>query len=145
MKLTMTLPERPGFLHAVPLFNLFALLLLFFLLGPSFVGQSGVAVELPLSRFQMDQHGDATVVTVTAGDPPGLWLDREEVTLGQLDARLDARRGSETSRTTAVLLQVDKDVPTEVQRQVAEIALHKGYRVYLMGTAAGATEPEPGN
>ena len=145
MKLTMTLPERPGFLHALPLFNLFALLLLFFLLGPSFVGQSGVAVELPLSRFQMEQHGDATVVTVTAGDPPGLWLDRDEVTLGQLEERLDVRRGSESSRTTAVLLQVDKDVPTEMQRRVAEIALHKGYRVYLMGAAESGPESGSGD
>ena len=35
MKLEMTLPERPGFLHAVPVLNLFALLLLFLLLSVS--------------------------------------------------------------------------------------------------------------
>ena len=48
MKLESSLPERPGFLFVVPAFNLFALLLVFFLLGPSFVSQSGVAVELPV-------------------------------------------------------------------------------------------------
>ena len=37
MKLVSTLPERPGFLHAVPAFDLFALLLVFLLLGPGFV------------------------------------------------------------------------------------------------------------
>ncbi len=131
MKLTMTLPERPGFLHAVPLFNLFALLLLFFLLGPSFVSQSGVAVELPISRFQMEQPGNATVITVTAGDPPGLWLEREEVTESQLEERLDARRNNDTS--TSVHLQVEREVPVEMQRRIAEIALHKGFRVFLMG------------
>ena len=63
MKLESTLPERPGVLFVVPAFNLFALLLVFFLLGPSFVSQSGVAVELPVSRFQMERQADATVVT----------------------------------------------------------------------------------
>lgn len=133
MKLESTLPERPGFLFVVPAFNLFALLLVFFLLGPSFVSQSGVAVELPVSRFQMERHADATVITVTAGDPPGYWVEREPVSLGQLSERLDARRGSDSSPATTVLLRVDKGVSVEVQRNVAEIALQKGLRVYLLG------------
>ena len=133
MKLESTLPESPGFLFLVPAFNLFALLLVFFLLGPSFVSQSGVAVELPVSRFQMERQADTTVITVTAGDPPGYWVEREPVSLGQLSERLDARRGSDSSPATTVLLRVDKGVPVEVQRNVAEIALQKGLRVYLLG------------
>jgi biopolymer transport protein ExbD len=133
MKLESTLPERPLFLFVVPAFNLFALLLVFFLLGPSFVSQSGVAVELPVSRFQMERQADATVVTVTAGDPPGYWVERESVSLGQLSERLDARRGSDSAPATTVLLRVDKGVSVEVQRNVAEIALQKGLRVYLLG------------
>jgi biopolymer transport protein ExbD len=133
MKLESTLPERPVFLFVVPAFNLFALLLVFFLLGPSFVSQSGVAVELPVSRFQMERQADATVVTVTAGDPLGYWVEREPVSLGQLSERLDTRRGSDSSPATTVLLRVDKGVPVEVQRNVAEIALQKGLRVYLLG------------
>jgi len=39
MKLESTLPERPGFLHAVPLIDMFGLLLIFLLLGPAFVAQ----------------------------------------------------------------------------------------------------------
>lgn len=143
MKLESTLPERPGFLFVVPAFNLFALLLVFFLLGPSFVSQSGVAVELPVSRFQMDRQADATVVTITAGDPPGYWLEREPVSLGQLSERLDARRGSESAPATTVLLRVDKGVPVEIQRNIAEVALQKGLRVYLLGQPEGAAESKP--
>ena len=145
MKLESTLPERPGFLFVVPAFNLFALLLVFFLLGPSFASQSGVAVELPVSRFQMERQADATVVTVTAGDSPVYWLEREPVTLSQLSERLDARRGSESAPATTVLLRVDKGVPVGVQRDVAEVALQKGLRVYLLGQpaiAADAKAPE---
>ena len=137
MKLESTLPERPGFLFVVPAFNLFALLLVFILLGGQFVSQSGVAVELPVSRFQMERQSDASVVTVTA-DPPGYWLEREPVTLAQLSERLDARRGSESAPATTVLLRVDKGVPVETQRNVAEIALQKGLRVYLLGQPDGA-------
>jgi biopolymer transport protein ExbD len=143
MKLESTLPERPVFLFVVPAFNLFALLLVFFLLGPSFVSQSGVAVELPVSRFQMERQADASVVTITAGDPPGYWVEREPVSLGQLSERLDARRGSESSPATSVLLRVDKGVPVEVQRKVAEIALQKGLRVYLLGQPESVYEPKP--
>ena len=143
MKLESTLPERPGFLFVVPAFNLFALLLVFFLLGPSFVSQSGVAVELPVSRFQMERQADASVVTITAGDPPGYWVEREPVSLGQLSERLDVRRGSESSPATSVLLRVDKGVPVEVQRNVAEIALQKGLRVYLLGQPESVYEPKP--
>lgn len=150
MKLESTLPERPGFLFVVPAFNLFALLLVFFLLGPSFVSQSGIAVELPVSRFQMERQADTTVVTiedsgpegVSESDPPTYWVEREPVSLGQLSERLDARRGSDTSPATTVLLRVDKGVPVEIQRNVAEIALQKGLRVYLLGQPESVYAPE---
>lgn len=144
MKLESTLPETPGFLFVVPAFNLFALLLVFFLLGPSFVSQSGVAVELPVSRFQMERQSDATVVTITAGDPPEYWVEREPVSLGQLSERLDARRGDEASPATTVLLRADKGVSVETQRNVAEIALQKGFRVYLLGQPEAAAAVESG-
>ena len=143
MKLESTLPERPGFLFVVPAFNLFALLLVFILLGGQFVSQSGVAVELPVSRFQMERQADATVVTITEGSPPGYWLEREPVSLGQLSDRLDARRGSDSAPATTVLLRVDKGVPVETQRNVAEIALQKGLRVYLLGQPEAAAESKP--
>lgn len=133
MKLESTLPERPGFLFVVPAFNLFALLLVFFLLGPSFVSQSGVAIELPVSRFQLERQSYETVVTVTAGDPPVYWLEREEVTLSELSKRLESRKDSDVSPATTVLLRVDKGVPVETQRFVAETILNKGLRVYLLG------------
>ena len=71
MKLESTLPERPGFLFVVPAFNLLALLIAFILLNPAFVSQHGVSLELPVSRYQMERQTDASVVSITAGDPPG--------------------------------------------------------------------------
>lgn len=153
MKLESTLPERPGFLFVIPAFNLFALLLVFFLLGPSFVSQSGVAVELPVSRFQLERQAYETVVTIQDGgapgvsefDPPTYWLEREQVSLGKLSDQLDARRNSDISPATTVLLRVDKGVPVETQRNVAEIILQKGLRVYLLGQPEGIQEPAAGD
>lgn len=141
MKLESTLPERPGFLFVVPAFNLLALLIVFLLLGPFFLSQYGVAVELPISRYQMERPGDAMVITVTKGDPPSYWLEREEVSLGALSERLDARRGSESTPSTSVLLRVDRGVPVEAQQAVAEIALQKGFRVWVLGQASDDQVP----
>jgi biopolymer transport protein ExbD len=135
MKLVSTLPERPGLLHAVPVLNLFALLLVFLLLGPSFVTQSGVAVDLPISQFQLGRIENATVITLTAGDPPGLWLEREEVSLSKLDEKLQERRSTDAGAPMSVLIKADSKVPYSTLSKVVEMAIHKGFRVYQVGAA----------
>jgi hypothetical protein len=72
-------------------------------------------------------------------------MEREPVSLGALSERLDARRGSESTPSTSVLLQVERSVPVEVQQAVAEIALQKGFRVWVLGQAPEdqAQEPAP--
>jgi biopolymer transport protein ExbD len=139
MKLKSTLPERAGFLHAIPGFDLLALLLMAILLGPSFLSQAGVEVELPVSKYRLTRHTDAAVITITPGDPPALWLGRERLDEEELKARLEARRaGSEESRPDVarvpmVYIRADAGVPGGVERQVAELALASGFRVYLLG------------
>lgn len=133
MKLECTLPVRPGFLHAVPLFNLFALLLMFLMLGPSFVLQSGVSVELPPSRFQMDRYRNAHVVTIVAGDPARLYFGREMVGFDRLAELLDEKRKEGEEVRSTVLLRSDAKTPVETERRVEEMVLHKGYRLVLVG------------
>ena len=146
MKLEMTLPERPGFLHAVPILNIFALLLLFFLLGPALVLQSGVAVDLPPSKFQMERYQDALVVTLGPGEPgPRIHLGRDSVTPAELAERLDKLRADGAPAKTIVLLQTDTGTPVGVEREVTELALSKGFRVALVGknpTAAAVPGPK---
>jgi biopolymer transport protein ExbD len=142
MKLESSLPERPGFLFVVPAFNLLALLIAVILWRESFSSQHGLALELPVSRYQIERPTDASVISITAGDPPGYWLGREELSLGQLSERLDARRGSESAPASNVLLRVDGEVPVETQQAVAEIALQKGFRVWMLGESA-ESQPVP--
>lgn len=134
MKLVMTLPERPGFLHAVPLLNIFALLQLFFLLGPSLVWQSGVAVDLPPSRFQMERYETPLIVTLGPGEPtPRIHFARDSVTLEELSERLDKLRESGAQAKAIVLLQTDTGTPVGIEREVTEMVLAKGFRLALVG------------
>lgn len=151
MKLEMTLPERPGFLHAVPVLNLFALLLLFLLLGPSFVMHSGISVDMPPSRFQMERFRDSLVVTLGPGQPhPRIHLGRDAMTIPELTARLQTLRDEGKAAKSIILLQTDAGTPVGVEREVTEVILEKGFRVAYVGqavpTAADPQEipvPEP--
>ena len=149
MKLEMTLPERPGFLHVLPVFNLFLLLLLFFMLGPSLVSQSGVIVDLPPSRFQLERFRDTLVVTLGAGQSaPSIHFQHHPMTLDELAARLDALRTEGAAAKAMVLLQTDAGTPVGHERAVAEVILSKGFRLAMVGQPAQKpqipTQPDPG-
>ncbi len=134
MKLETTLEERPGFLHVIPIFDLFGLLLLFFLLGPSLVLQSGIAVELPPSRFQMERFRETLVVTLGPGEPqPRIHLGREAMTHDELSQTLDALRSTGLSATAVVLLRTDAGTSVGDERAVTELILEKGFRVAMVG------------
>ncbi len=144
MKLEMTLPERPGFLHAVPILNIFALMQLFLLLGPSLVLQSGVAVDLPPSRFQMERYQDALVVTLGPGESaPRIHFGREPVTRDELAARLDALLRDGVANKAMVLLQTDAGTPVGVEREITEMVLGKGFRLAIVGKNLPAAPSQP--
>ena len=141
MKLELTLPERPGLLHAVPILDLFALLWLLFLLTPLLSRQSGVAVELPPSRFQLERYQDSLVVTLGPGETePRIHFGRDAVSLAELAARLEKLRAEGAPAKVIVLLQTDAGTPVGTERQVTEMVLGKGFRLALVG----ANTPGPG-
>lgn len=138
MKLETTLEERPGFLHAMPLFDLFALVTMLLLLGPLFLSQGGISVEVPSSRFQMQRYGDSIVVTVgPGGEEASLYLGRQAVTLEELTERLATLRLDERMGRAVVLLKTDVRTTVGMERKVGEITLAAGFRLALVG------EPEP--
>lgn len=138
----MTLPERPGLLHAVPVLNIFALLWLLYLLAPSLFRQSGVAVELPPSRFQLDRYQDSLVVTLGKGDPePVIHLGRDPVTATELASRLQKLRDEGAPASTIVLLRTDAGTPVGTERRITELILGHGFRLALV--AADSSGPRP--
>jgi hypothetical protein len=130
----MTLPERPGLLHAVPILNIFALLWLLFLLGPSLLRQSGVMVELPPSRFQLERFRDTLVITLGPGEGrPRIHLGRDAVDFAELTDRIEKIRLQGGAAKAMVLLQTDMGTPVGIERQVTEMVLGKGFRMALVG------------
>lgn len=135
----MTLPERPGLLHAVPVLNLFALLWLLVISGPLLLRQSGLAVELPPSRFQLERYQDSLVVTLGPGESgPRIHLGRDAMELPELERRLERLRETGAPSKVIMLLQTDVGTPVGVERQVAELILGKGFKLAMVG----ANEPE---
>jgi biopolymer transport protein ExbD len=143
----MNLPERPGLLHAVPVLNVFALLWLLFLLGPSLLRQSGVTVELPPSRFQLERYQETLVITLgPGGDAPRIHLGRDAVNFSGLSERMEKLRAEGAPAKALVLLQTDAGTPVGIERQVSEMVLGKGFRLAMVGAnvsgeRAPATKP----
>jgi len=141
MKLETTLDERPGFLHAMPLFDLFALITMLLLLGPLFLSQGGISVEVPTSRFQMQRYGDSVVVTVgSGGEEAPIYLGRQAVTLGELAAQLAKLKLDERMGRAVVLLKTDTQTTVGIERKVSEIVLRAGFRLALVGKLERASE-----
>lgn len=145
MKLETHLPERPGLLHAVPVMDILVLLWLLFLLGPSLLRQSGITVELPPSRFQLERYQETLVITLGPGEAgPRIHLGRDAVGLDALDAQLEALRIDGAPARAIVLMQTDAGTPVGLERQVSEMVLEKGFRLALVGAnqqGANGTQP----
>ena len=143
----MSLPERPGLLHAVPILDIFMFLWLLFLLGSSLLRQSGVTVDLPPSRFQLERFQDTFVVTLGPGEgAPRIHLGRDSVDIAELSTRLDQLRDDGVRAKAVVLLQTDAGTPVGIEREVAELILGKGFRLAVVGANmpdAGTSKPQP--
>jgi biopolymer transport protein ExbD len=104
------------------------------LLGPLFLSQGGISVEVPTSRFQMQRYGDSVVVTVgSGGEEAPIYLGRQAVTLGELAAQLAKLKLDERMGRAVVLLKTDTRTTVGMERKVSEIVLGAGFRLALVG------------
>ena len=132
MKLESTLPERAGFLYTAPLLDAVLLLLIFFLLGSSFILKSGVAIELPASTSSLPVAERSHVITVAPGELAQLYFDEDRVSYEELDERL--LKSAEEVRHVIILGDLRSDYGTVME--ISKIALKHGYNVAL-GTQSG--------
>ncbi len=137
MKLQSSLPDNVGFLHAVPLFNIFAVLLMCYTLGPKLEEKTGVTINMPSSLFQLERYDEAAVITMTSDGLQDLYLGTQRINLIELDARLDEQLEKSAGANRAIVIMADRLVPSESLRQVAEICLRKGVRVVMAGSGRG--------
>ncbi|MDE0835969.1 MAG: hypothetical protein OSA84_06420 [Akkermansiaceae bacterium] len=134
MKLETTLEERPGFLHALPFFDLFMLVTILLLLGPMFLSQSGITIEVATSRFQMQRYPKSIVVTVgPGGRKASLYLGRESITLDELPERLSALKLDDDLARAIILLKTDVGTSVGMERLVSEMILGASFEMALVG------------
>jgi biopolymer transport protein ExbD len=145
VKLETTLDERPGFLHALPLFDLFITVTMLLMLGPVFLNQSGVTIELPASQFQMQRYRDSIVITLHSGkNEPRIYLGREAVTLDELGSRLEVLKADEVMSRAMVLLKTDIGTPAGMQSKIVDLVLRSGFKIAMVGkTESEIPESEP--
>lgn len=132
MKLRSTLKFRPELMLVVPIFDVIGTMLIFFLLGSSLVFPSGVRVELPPSSFALQGLSDAHVLVVSAGTPPKMLLNDNEVVLEGLPARLDALAEADRKRqgrVGAVVIKADITTSHGLMNRLKNTALTRGFRV----------------
>ncbi|GAA5495279.1 hypothetical protein SAMN02745181_3569 [Rubritalea squalenifaciens DSM 18772] len=138
MKLQMSLPERPGMLHALPLLDLIALVLIFPLLGPSFVPLAGVEVKLPENDFRMQRFLNPIVVTVTAGQEPQIWVGKTKVRRDMLlDYVAKEAESWKSGGAPVVHMKVDRAVPDSFGEDLSYELLRAGYRCWWVAKMRG--------
>ena len=134
MKLESTLPRRSGFLHFTPVLDVALLLIIFFLLGSSFVLQSGVSVDLPGSTSRLPPVAESHLITVTAGDPPKIYFNENSVSLSELRNQINGE-----DRIRSVIIHGDELSTYGLVFEIGNLVLASGYEVFL------ATEPGTGS
>lgn len=143
MKLETTLKERPGFLHALPLFDLFIAVTMLLLLGPMFLTQNGISVELPASQFQMQRYQKFVVVTLSAGlKDPQVYLGSKAVSMGELREHLEELKAGDSVARPIVLLKTDEGSSVGAQRKLVEMILLAGFKTALVGESNSMIEEE---
>ena len=131
MKLESHLPKQSFWLYLGPVLNVLLVLLIFFLLGSTFIIQSGVNVKLPQSGSKLAGFDRAHVITMTAGGDTLLYFDGQPVTLDQLRRQLDENK----TGSRRVIIHADEMTAFGRVQQVANMSLGLGYEV------AYATQP----
>lgn len=136
MKIEISLPEKPSFLHMLPLIDLLALVMLFPMLTSALTTQAGVELELPETSFRLQRIANPVVVSITGGVEPQFWVGKQKVERGELlnvvKFQSEKWKGG---GAPAVLLKVDKtsqSYGTEISYQL----LGEGYRCLLAANLA---------
>jgi biopolymer transport protein ExbD len=133
MKLTRTKHYHFGWLLLVPLLDIIFLLIFFVLLSANFTLQPGIAVSLPLSKFQLAPQQNQQIISITGGAIPTIYFRDQKITLEQLGPLLDlAKRDGQS-----IIIKADRMAPYESVVAVTNAALEHGIAsVSLAGAPA---------
>jgi len=138
MKLKLTLPSKPGFLHTLAGLDIIALILVFPLLGPSFVQQTGIEVKMHESPWRLAQMENPIVVTLGAGRRTPVWVNKKLIPADQLEEEIRRLRSAEGGEAiTAAVVRSDVDVSSGKEKEIINRILKEGLNCGLVGRPIG--------
>jgi biopolymer transport protein ExbD len=116
MKLRRSIKPLGSPFDLTPLVNVVLLLLVFFLLGSTFVIQPGIKVNPPAGLFKGGLSDVRYVINITAQDPPLVFFNNQLVSAEQLGAELQQLAAKQPKAT--VVVRADGGVPHGMVTQV---------------------------
>jgi len=131
VKLNTSFSRYSWTIGVVPLINVILILLLFFLLGSSFVLQPGVSISLPFSKFELAPQMDSQIVTITPGYPSKIFSTNFVGSIEEFSAELSK---IPAEKKKPLVIRADLHVTYETIMAVSTSALEKGFQVILATT-----------
>lgn len=126
-------------MHALPVMDLLALVLIIPLLSSVFTPEEGIIVELPETSFRMQRVDRPIVVTVAISkNGPEVLVGRNRIGKEKIeDVLIRAQSTWEGSGIAPVFLKVDKNISSGVQLEYLDRIKSAGFqKIYLAGQAA---------
>ena len=121
-------------LNLTPLIDMMFILLLFFIISPSFVKESGIEIKRPQAKTATPQPHGNVFLTLT---PDGrIWLGGQSLDIRSLRGQLERLRADNPE--TSVIIQADRDARSGLLVQALDQARLAGIQ-----QIAVATQDEP--
>ncbi len=122
----------------IPMIDVVFQLVVFFMVSSTFVMTPGIALDLPESTSAEPVVLDRLVITIASHAE--LYLNRDRVTLAELDARLgqmseQAAQVSEGAKSA--IIEANSAVPYETVVAVLDVMRRNGYRGIALRTLEG--------
>ncbi len=126
MKLQRNLSPRFTTLLFVPIADVAAALLFFFLLSGTFLLQPGIAIDVPRSPFVLAPQRNPLVVAITSAPAPAIYFENRRVTPDQFSARLTGLPPDAT-----IIVKADRAAPVDLLVAVSSAAISAGCAVVV--------------
>ncbi len=108
-----------------PMIDVVFLLLIFFMISTTFIEQPGLNIDLPVSGSKQLKH-DLKEIQVYLTADGTIYLQREKVTLAELQQNLDSYNPARAEKMT-FLLMADKSVRHGAVIQLMDMAKSAGF------------------
>lgn len=137
MHVRTTLPKGDFFIHITVFFNLVLLVAVVTFLCADIVPTFGFSVRMPSSEFLMESTPgrDVSIVTVTAGEEPVVFLNRKRLSKGlvSLEEELDHIIAGDNNRENreSVALIFDKAVSRAMIQKVIDMVQARNLRCFM--------------